>query len=80
MKLRDISSERIITDHVIVAADVKGPFIKKLPEKLEAMRNLPSLGFTSAREALAEKFHMSEQLLATLNAGRSFDRRAKQLP
>ena len=38
------------------------------------MKDIPKLGFTSPREALAEKFHMSEQLLATLNPGQRFDR------
>lgn len=73
-KLQELSTEPVVADHVIAAQDVKGPFIKKLPAKLEAMRDLPALGFTSAREALAEKFHMSEGLLAALNPGKSFDR------
>jgi hypothetical protein len=34
----------------------------------------PKLGFTSPREELAEKFHMSEQMLAALNPGQRFDR------
>jgi lipoprotein-anchoring transpeptidase ErfK/SrfK len=38
------------------------------------MKDIPKLGYTSPREGLAERFHMSEQLLATLNPGRHFDR------
>ena len=41
---------------------------------MEDMKNLPRLSYTSAREGLAEKFHMSEQLLGALNPGRHFDR------
>jgi lipoprotein-anchoring transpeptidase ErfK/SrfK len=41
---------------------------------MEAMKTLPRLGFTGPREGLAEKFHMSEQLLAALNPGQHFDR------
>jgi lipoprotein-anchoring transpeptidase ErfK/SrfK len=74
MKLQETSSEAILTDYVIAAQDVKGPFIEKLPKGLEAMKDLPALGFTSPREALAEKFHMSEALLTALNPGKSFDR------
>ena len=37
------------------------------------MKDLTSLGYTSPREALAEKFHMSEALLAALNPGKKFD-------
>jgi lipoprotein-anchoring transpeptidase ErfK/SrfK len=38
------------------------------------MKDLPKLAYTSAREGLAEKFHMSEDLLSALNPGRHFDR------
>jgi lipoprotein-anchoring transpeptidase ErfK/SrfK len=40
---------------------------------MEDMRDLPSLGYTSSQEKLAEKFHMSEDLLAALNPGEDFD-------
>jgi lipoprotein-anchoring transpeptidase ErfK/SrfK len=73
-KLREVSSAAVLTDHVIAAQDVKGPFVAKIPARLEAMKELPALGFTSAKEALAEKFHMSEAVLAALNPGKSFDR------
>jgi lipoprotein-anchoring transpeptidase ErfK/SrfK len=36
-------------------------------------KDLKSLGYTSAREAIAEKFHMSEALLTALNPGKKFD-------
>jgi lipoprotein-anchoring transpeptidase ErfK/SrfK len=62
------------TTYAITDQDVAGPFLKKLPSKMEDMKTLAKLGFTSPREALAEKFHMSEQLLAALNPGRHFDR------
>jgi len=38
------------------------------------MKDIPHLGYTSPREELAEKFHMSEQLLAALNPDSHFDR------
>ncbi|WP_245331814.1 L,D-transpeptidase family protein [Bradyrhizobium sp. NAS80.1] len=60
--------------YTITDKDVAGPFLHKLPSKMEDMKNIPKLGYTSPREALAEKFHMSEQLLAALNPGRHFDR------
>lgn len=60
--------------YTITDKDVAGPFLRKLPSKMEDMKNIPKLGYTSSREALAEKFHMSEQLLAALNPGRHFDR------
>ncbi|WP_354083111.1 L,D-transpeptidase family protein [Bradyrhizobium sp. S3.3.6] len=60
--------------YTITEKDVAGPFLRKLPSKMEDMKDIPRLGYTSPREALAEKFHMSEQLLAALNPGRHFDR------
>ncbi|MCW2086662.1 UNVERIFIED_ORG: lipoprotein-anchoring transpeptidase ErfK/SrfK [Bradyrhizobium japonicum] len=69
------ADERPVTlTYTITERDVAGPFLNKLPSKMEDMKDIPKLGFTSPREALAEKFHMSEQLLAALNPGRRFDR------
>jgi lipoprotein-anchoring transpeptidase ErfK/SrfK len=38
------------------------------------MQHLPALSYRSPREKLAEKFHMSEQLLSALNPGQKFDK------
>jgi lipoprotein-anchoring transpeptidase ErfK/SrfK len=64
----------VMTTYIITVQDAAGPFLNKLPSKMEDMKDIPKLGFTNSREALAEKFHMSEQLLAALNPGRHFDR------
>jgi len=63
-----------LIEHTITDDDLKGPFLKKLPAKLEDMQDLDHLGYTNPREAIAEKFHMSEKLLQALNPGQSFDR------
>jgi lipoprotein-anchoring transpeptidase ErfK/SrfK len=67
------SADAAIVDYKITDKDVKGPFIEKLPPKMEDMKDLKFLGYTSPREAIAEKFHMSEALLAALNPGKKFD-------
>ena len=64
------SDEPVLTDYVVSNADVAGPFLKKLPAKMEEMKSLDHLSYTSPRQALAEKFHMSEALLAALNPGK----------
>ncbi len=61
-----------LTDYVITADDVKGPFLAKIPTDLTEMAKLDALGFTSPLEALAERFHMDENLLKTLNPGVDF--------
>jgi lipoprotein-anchoring transpeptidase ErfK/SrfK len=67
------SSDPVVVDYKITDKDVKGPFLKKLPAKMEDLKGLNSLGYTSPREAIAERFHMSEALLAALNPGKKFD-------
>ncbi|UGY19264.1 L,D-transpeptidase family protein [Bradyrhizobium septentrionale] len=73
-KLAASSDGAAIVNYTIAEADVKGPFLEKLPPKMESMKDLPALGYRSPREALAEKFHMSEELLQALNPGQKFDK------
>lgn len=68
-----------IIPYVVTKTDLRGPFLAKLPAKMEAMKSLPHLGYTTPREALAEKFHMSEALLVELNPGKRFDRAGETL-
>ena len=72
-KLAATSSDPVATEYTITSDDVAGPFVKKLPKKFEALKDLPRLSYTSARELIAEKFQMSEELLAALNPGKKFD-------
>jgi len=62
-----------LVEYSLADRDVKGPFLEKLPAKMEDMKDLKALGYTSAREALAEKFHMSEALLSALNPDKHLD-------
>jgi lipoprotein-anchoring transpeptidase ErfK/SrfK len=72
-ELVSTSEEPILKEYVISEDDVKGPFLDKLPAKMEMMKDLPALSYTSPREKIAEKFHMSEELLARLNPGEKFE-------
>lgn len=72
-KLAATSNDPVITEYTITEKDVKGPFLKKIPAKMEAMKDLKALSYTGPRQAIAEKFHMSEGLLVTLNPGKRFD-------
>jgi lipoprotein-anchoring transpeptidase ErfK/SrfK len=72
--LAGTSKDPVIAEYKISENDVKGPFLEKLPAKMEDMKGLKTLGYTSPREAIAEKFHMSEGLLTALNPGKRFDR------
>ncbi|HTE34901.1 MAG TPA: L,D-transpeptidase family protein [Reyranella sp.] len=63
----------VIANYTVDEKDVAGPFLRKLPIKMEDMKDIPKLAYTSPREGLAEKFHASEDLLAALNPGQRFD-------
>jgi lipoprotein-anchoring transpeptidase ErfK/SrfK len=71
--------DAVIAEYKISEKDVKGPFLDKLPAKMDDMKSLKALGYTSPREALAEKFHMSEELLAALNPGKKFDKAGEDI-
>jgi lipoprotein-anchoring transpeptidase ErfK/SrfK len=71
--LAGTSGDPVITEYKISKSDAAGPFLEKLPVKMEQMIDLKALSYTSPREAIAEKFHMSEDLLVALNPGKKFD-------
>ena len=72
--LAGTSSDAVVIEYKISSDDIKGPFLEKLPARMEDMRDLKTVGYTSPREGLAEKFHMSEGLLEALNPGKKFDK------
>jgi lipoprotein-anchoring transpeptidase ErfK/SrfK len=72
--LTSTSSSPVLTEYTIEDADVRGPFLQRLPAKMEDMKGLKRLDYATPVEGLAEKFHMSEGLLKALNPGESFDR------
>jgi hypothetical protein len=72
--LTAISKDPVIADYVISDADVKGPFTKTIPASFEDKAKLARLDYSGPRDALAEKFHMAESLLAALNPGVDFSR------
>src|SRR3954453_16749045 len=73
------ADEPIITDYTISDQDTRGPFAEKIPTRMEDMKELPGLSYTSAPEALAEKFHMNEARLWALSPGESFDQPGKTI-
>ena len=72
-KLVATSADPVVVEYKVAAEDVKGPFVKKIPREFEDMATLDRLGYTSARELLAEKFHMTEDLLSAMNPGRDLE-------
>ncbi len=73
-KLTAVSGDPVLIEYTITKEDVSGPFVDKIPDEMEEMAKLKRASYTSARELLAEKFHMDEDLLKALNAGKAFDK------
>jgi peptidoglycan hydrolase-like protein with peptidoglycan-binding domain len=71
-RLASAAGDPVIVDYVITEKDVRGPFLKKIPKKMEKMKGLRHLSYRNSKEELAEKFHMSEELLHKLNPGKMF--------
>ncbi|MDQ2901824.1 MAG: L,D-transpeptidase [Acidobacteriota bacterium] len=65
--------------YTIAPEDVAGPFDKDPPADMMEKAKLKSLPYASAADALAEKFHLSQQLLRKLNPGKSFDEAGTQI-
>jgi lipoprotein-anchoring transpeptidase ErfK/SrfK len=69
----------MLTQYVLTEQDLKGPFTKHIPAKLEEMKRMKTVGYRDIKEAIAEKFHVSERLLAKLNPGVSINRVGQQI-
>jgi lipoprotein-anchoring transpeptidase ErfK/SrfK len=72
-RLADISNAPTLAQYTIQPADVQGPFAPQIPKDFEQMAQLQRLAYHSPRQLLAERFHMSEALLAALNPNARFD-------
>ena len=56
-----------LVKYTITDADVAGPFLDHIPDDVMQQQTLPALGYVSALEELAERFHVSPALLTRLN-------------
>jgi lipoprotein-anchoring transpeptidase ErfK/SrfK len=72
-KLAETSPDPVLIEYTIAEDDVKGPFEKKIPQKFEDMAKLSRLSYTGPEELLAEKFHVTEELLKALNPKKPLD-------
>lgn len=70
--LKATSAEPVVTPYTITEADAAGPYVDKIPPKMEDQSELKAMGYTSPREMLAERFHMAPDLLEALNPGADF--------
>jgi len=67
--LTTLDSSPALEEYTITDKDVAGPFVATMPEDLEGMSKLESLAYRGVPELLAERFHTTEDTLASLNPG-----------
>lgn len=67
VQLTQADAAPVLKTYEITEQDVAGPFTDIPHGDLKQQAALPAMNYSSVREALAEKFHMSEALLAELN-------------
>jgi peptidoglycan hydrolase-like protein with peptidoglycan-binding domain len=77
--LIESDSEAALVTYKITDKDIAGPFPKKIPEDFRKKAAMERLGYTRPDELLAEKFHMSQDLLRKLNPGASFDEAGQEI-
>jgi len=68
----------VLMTYRLTEADVAGPF-QAIPEEMEDKAKLPALGYASAEEAIAERFHLSPALLRQLNPDKDLARAGEDL-
>lgn len=60
------------TTYEITSADAAGPFVASIPEDFGEKSRMEHMSYTSVVEKLAERFHMDERYLKSLNPGIDF--------
>jgi lipoprotein-anchoring transpeptidase ErfK/SrfK len=78
-KLTQLDNRPALTEYELTQQDVAGPFVASIPEKYEEMSTLKALSYTSAEEALSEKFHVTPELLKALNPNVDFAKAGQRI-
>ncbi|WP_426322936.1 L,D-transpeptidase family protein [Pseudoduganella sp. R-43] len=68
----------VLAAYTVTDADVAGPFVP-VPEEMADKAKLQALSYSSAAEALGERFHASPALLRKLNSGRDIEQAGAQI-
>jgi lipoprotein-anchoring transpeptidase ErfK/SrfK len=69
----------LLQHYTITEDDEKGPFIGSVPKDFRALAKLKHIGYGNPQEELAEKFHMSPELLRDLNPHADFSKAGTSL-
>ena len=73
-RLKGTSDKPVVSDYTITEADAAGPYVDRIPPKMEEQADLKAMSYTNPREMLAERFHMSRDLVGALNPDKPLDK------
>jgi peptidoglycan hydrolase-like protein with peptidoglycan-binding domain len=73
------NTDQPLTSYTVSQSDLAGPFDERIPSDLEKKSELQGLSYKTPQEELAEKFHMSQDLLRRLNPNVRFDRAGEEI-
>ena len=65
--LKEASPDPPMIRYTVSKRDTQGPFVERIPRKLEEQADLPRLSYRDVAEELGEKFHVSPGLLKRFN-------------
>lgn len=74
-----VGEQPALIEYQVRDADIAGPFTTSIPADLVEQSKLASLGYRTALEAIAERFHANPQWLQKLNAGATFSRAGESI-
>ena len=77
-ELRASGPGELLRRYRISEQDVAGPFVD-VPREMAAMAGMAALGYEGPAEKLAEKFHMSQAFLRSINPGVDFGRAGTEI-
>lgn len=78
-RLEASASGQVLKRYRISDDDVDGPFIDQVPDALAKQAKLDRLAYVGPAELLAEKFHMSQDLLKALNPDADFSQSGTEI-
>lgn len=73
------SAVDIVTEYTLSKKDASADFARTIPKDYAKQAAMKTLTYTSAKEMLAERFHMSEELLVDLNPRADLDKEGERI-
>ena len=76
--LLNADTAEILVPYSITARDLRDPLVE-IPKDVQEQAKLKRMGYETAAERVAEKFHLSPKLLQDLNPGKKFDKAGEEI-